>query len=57
MLKAKIDCTCYSVVRVESKERLAVPSMALRTLEFDPLVTSNQVYRHDFLLYFKELEE
>ena len=56
MLKAKIDCTCYPIVKVEAKERPVVPSMARHVLEFDPLTTSNINYSHDFLLYFQEEE-
>ena len=50
MLKAIIDATCYPVIRVEAKERPAVPTHALQVLEFDPLLDRG------FLLYFKETE-
>jgi len=57
MLKAKIDATCYPIVKVESSERLAVPNLALHVMQFDPMYTSNVLYRHGFLLYFQEVEE
>jgi len=56
MLKAKIDCTTYPVVRVESIERPVVPSRALHPLLFEPGFTGlsrNEYY----LLYFKEVEQ
>lgn len=51
MLKAIIDATCYPLIRVQAKERPAVPSCALQVLEFDPTPKCE-----DFLLYFKEME-
>lgn len=52
MLKAKIDATCYPVVRVESKEKLIASNMLVDVLEFDPSHCGN----HEFLLYFREME-
>ena len=53
MLKAKIDATCYPVIRVESKEKLITSNMLVDVLEFDPSHCGN----HEFLLYFREMED
>ena len=53
MLKAKIDVTCFPIVEVESKEKLAVPRMARNVLEFKP----SDVRNHGFLLYFQDEEK
>lgn len=53
MLKAKIDATCYPVVRVESKEKSVALRRARYILEFRPSTTR----KHDFLLYFQDEEE
>lgn len=53
MLKAKIDASCYPIVRVESKERLVAPRRARHVMEFDPSDTR----KHGFLLYFQDEEE
>lgn len=55
MIKAKIDCTCYPLVRIESKERLIVPRLALNVLEFDPGFVGFK-RNENFLLYFREIE-
>ena len=56
MLKAKIDASCYPIVKIEAKERPVVPSMALKPMEFHSLITSNPNFAHDHLLYFQEEE-
>ena len=53
MLKAKIDATCYPIVKCESKDRLVAPRRARHVLEFDPSV----VRKHGFLLYFQDEED
>lgn len=53
MLKAKIDATCYPVVKIESKEKSVVPRRARHILEFRP----STAREHNFLLYFQDEEE